>query len=536
MIRDDNILTLVQVLSETLPKDILDYFENAKNEELFITKLEQYMGAWYKEHKDSISFEDVKPLVWYTIENSMELSVNAEQAYAKYVDNRRSSKKNWLNKIKKEYEQIKAGEPASGFLTLDADSYFSLKNMNGPVSDKYDSREEYIENRYEELCKWQKDKETSLINFIYFRELQPIQRVKAFMIEVGLYTFDNIMTQMYGNLEGGLFTSVPDSVFKNAFFSTQQNAYDQISFTFEDGVGTFYNDYSSSEGDNIVRTAFKSVPMTEQEAHDNAIIQSLQNEFKLSDKAKSLDPVDFQILQTICSNLTASVLSGGTMTLSLKSLARQFYKKTSGIRSRDYLLLIRHINKLAEYTLSATRKNEDTKVVEKIILHFMDVHFQIPTSVQNQIRNIDKEIREVLDEKNDDLAGVSMDISETILQIIPGKTITDAWKEDTLQRVYSKTYAQIEDAKTKLFLTIMETERLRIHPKTSQTLDISFFTNRLQFNMAPNKIRSAIKDGLKSLMDTGIVVNNFDFIDKKSIKIDYVPINDTEKLVYKIEK
>ena len=64
MIRDDNILTLVQVLSETLPKDILDYFENAKNEELFITKLEQYMGAWYKEHKDSISFEDVKPLVW----------------------------------------------------------------------------------------------------------------------------------------------------------------------------------------------------------------------------------------------------------------------------------------------------------------------------------------------------------------------------------------------------------------------------------------------------------------------------------------
>ena len=199
MIRDDNILTLVQVLSETLPKDILDYFENAKNEELFITKLEQYMGAWYKEHKDSISFEDVKPLVWYTIENSMELSVNAEQAYAKYVDNRRSSKKNWLNKIKKEYEQIKAGEPASGFLTLDADSYFSLKNMNGPVSDKYDSREEYIENRYEELCKWQKDKETSLINFIYFRELQPIQRVKAFMIEVGLYTFDNIMTQMYGS-------------------------------------------------------------------------------------------------------------------------------------------------------------------------------------------------------------------------------------------------------------------------------------------------------------------------------------------------
>ena len=38
MIRDDNILTLVQVLSETLPKDILDYFENAKNEELFMIK------------------------------------------------------------------------------------------------------------------------------------------------------------------------------------------------------------------------------------------------------------------------------------------------------------------------------------------------------------------------------------------------------------------------------------------------------------------------------------------------------------------
>lgn len=535
MVRDDNFLTLVQVLSETLPEELSNYYSIAKDEHDFILKLKGYMGNWYEEHRDLIDLDDTRFLVWFIIENSMEQSVNAEQAYARYVDNRRSSKKNWLNKVKKEYELIKAGESASGLLTLDADSYFSLKSMNGPVSASYTDRGEYTDKRYEEILKWQKDKETSLLSFIYFGKLQPIQRVKAFMIEIGLFTFDCIMTQMYGNLEGGLFTSVPNSVFQNAFFSTQQNTYDQISFTFEDGVGTFYNDYATEE--NIVRTAFKSVPMSEEDAHDNAIIQSLQNEFKLTDKAKSLDPVDFQILQTICSNLTASALSGGTMTLTLKSLARQFYKKTTGIRSRDYLLLIRHINKLAEYTLSATRKNEETNVVEKIILHFMDVHFQIPTTNSpNDVRNIDREIREVLDEKNDDLADVAMDISETILQIVPGKTIADAWREDTLQRVYSKTYAQIEDAKTKLFLTIMETERLRVYPKTVQTLDVSFFTNRLQFNMAQkSKIRAAIKDGLKSLMDNGIVIEHFEFVDKVHIKISYVPITSTEKLVYKIE-
>ncbi len=534
MVRDDNYLTLVRVLSDTLPAELVDYYSGAVTDPVFLSKLETHMGNWYRDHRADADLSDPMSLIWYTLEHSMELSINAEQAYTKYVDNRRSSKKNWLNKIKKEYELIKEGQESSGLLSVDADSYFSLKNMNGPVSGEFTDRNDYINKRFEEIQEWQKNKETSLLSFIYFDVLQPIQKVKALLIEVGVYSFESIMTQMYGNLEGGLFTSVPASVFLNPFFSYQQNTYDQIGFDYENGVGTFYNEYSLEN--NVIRTAFKTVELSEEEAKDNAIIQSLQNQYKLSDKAKSLDPIDFQILQTICSNLTASVLSGGTMTISLKSLARQFYKKNSGIRGRDYLLLIRHINKLAEYTLSATRRNENTKTVEKIILHFMDVHFQIPTNTQNEIRNIDREIREVLDEKNDELDGVSMDISETILQIIPGKTITDAWKEDTLQRVYSKTYAQIEDAKTKLFLTIMETERLNIYPKTSEILDVSFFTNRLRFNMSASKTRTAIKDGLKSLMDRGIVINNFDFIDKTHIEIKYVPINSTERIVYKIEE
>ncbi len=568
MVRDDNFLTLVKIISATLPSELTDYYNRAKEDPDFILKLKSYMGSWYTEHEDAIDMNEPLFLVWYTVENSMELANNADQAYAKYVDNRRSSKKNWLNKLKKEYEAIEAGqESTDGLLSRDANSYFSLKAMNGPVSGSFTDKKEYIERRYDEVVAWQKDKDTSLISFIYFETLQPIQKCKAFMIEVGLFTFSNIKNEMHGDLESGLFTSVPDSVFKNAFFSTQQNTYEQLSFQFvkgkkNDGRGTgvFFNTYETSSDTDVstVRTAVKTVDIDEKEARDSSIIQSLQNEYKLSERAKSLDPIDFQILQIICSNINVSVLSGDDMDISLKSIARQIYKKkdqivepdkqsddtqnilkkqSTSIRSRDYLRLLRHIDKLANYTLTATRVNKETNVVDKVMLHFIDtIHYQVPTNNQSEVRNIDKDIREFLDESNEDLEGVGgYDISETILQISPGRTIIDSWKQNTLQRVYSKTYDQIEDAKTKLFLTIMETERLRIYPRTSQTLDISFFTNRLQFNMTPSKARSAIKDGLQSLMNKGIVVQNFEFQDKKRLYIDYVPVNNTEKLVYKIE-
>ena len=534
----DKRLILSQIMAEELPDELSSYFNEAITEREFMVKLEDYMGNWYIDHRGTVDLSDPKNLVLYILEENVDIAATIEQVepvYLKFVDNRRSSKKNWFNKIKKEYEEIKEKGSSKGLLSADADSYFSLKTMHGPVSGSFTNKEEYIKERYEQIQAWQKDKETSLLSFMYFRMLPPNSRVKAFMIEVSYYIFKSLATEMYGNVTDGYVATVPRSVNEIPAFSYQQNSFDSLDFTYENGIGNFFNEYFL-KSDSKVRTIVKSVEMSEEEASNVSLIQSLKDNFNISEGAKSLDPVDFQVLQTICSNFNAALLLNGTITLSLKTLAKQFYNKSSGIRGRDYLYLIKRINKLAEYTLSATRRNSETNIVEKIILHFMDVHFQIPTNNRNEVRNIDREISRILDEKNEDLEDVSMDISETILNIVPGKSITDAWKTNAIQRVYFKNYNQIEDSKSKLFLTIMETERLKLYPETTEVLDISFFLNKLQFNMVPRKVRTAITDSLRSLVDKKIVIMDFNFVDKTHIKIDYIPVTSTEKMVYGIEE
>ena len=530
--------TTVKIFSKSLPTYITSYYNKACHERIFLEKLINYMGSWYLSNQKDIDFNNIEWIVRYSIEVNPDPSKSADELYVKFLDNRRSSKKNWVNKLKKEYEEFQSGTLKKGLLKTDIDSYFSLKNLSGPIDDSFSSREEYAKKRVDTVLEWKDNNSSSLLSFIYFDALLPVQRVKAFMIELNISIYEMIKNDLYGDIDRGFVTSIPDMTFKAPFISLLQSTIgDDVKFDYDNDkkLGQFYNEYSSDG--NVVRTIVKSMPMNETDAQNVSVVKALQNTFNLTEKSKALDPIDVQILMLICSNITANVISSGTMTLPLKTIARQFYNKSSGIRGRDYLVLIKRINKLAEYTLSAVRKNDKTKVIEKIIVHFMDVHFQIPTSDTSETteRNIDKELAKVLDEKNDELVGVEMDISETVVQITPGKTITDAWQDKSIQLVYSKTYTQIEDAKIKLFLTIMEAERLRIYPDISENLDISFFTTKIQFNMPASKARTAIKDSLKFLVDKGIVISSFEFIGKTTVHLEFLEVSEAEKLVYKMD-
>lgn len=529
--------THVNVIYENLPHYLIEYYDDRiiSNDEV-LEKIFNEMKDWYVRNRAGLDTSNIKYLIQFVLEINLSMNADITQAYERYIEMRRSQKKYWFKEIQEELGiKGKTAKKSNRMLiTEDCKRYFLLKKTNAPVSGEFKTKDDYIQYRYKEVEEWSKERTRPLITYTYLDFLRPTSQAKAFVIDVGFEVFHYIKEEMYGNLDGFL-TSLPGEIFNNPYFGFRQESLN-LEVKVKDDEVQVLDEYAY--GTSIVQTIVKAYNIEDYiDMSPTDLAERISNDrrgYGLATNMKSLDTNDLALLSIVCSNMTANTLNEDNLEMSLADVCHQFYRKNT-IRKREYLFVLKHIEKLANYTLLSERVNDG--IYEKAILHFFDVHYQMPAEEKSGEINVDKEIAEVINQ--DDLTDdYELDISKSVIQFMIGKTIKDAWKGDLILKVYSKLYNQIEstESKVRAFLFILEGERLRIHPATSiECLPYSFFTSKLRFNnMKPNKIRAEIKNTLQFLFDQKVLIESFS-VEQMGVNIKFYPFTPTEQMVYRID-
>lgn len=526
--------THVNVIYENLPHYLTEFYDERINDEIQ-EKLFNEMKDWYIRHREGLDISNIKYLIQFVLEINLSINADVNQAYDRYIEMRRSQKKYWFKGIQEELH-INGKKPKKSnrkLITEDCNRYFLLKKTKAPVAGDFQNHDEYIKYRYKEIEDWSKERNKPLISYTYFDLLRPTSQAKAFIIDIGFEVFHYIKEEMYGNLDGFL-TSLPGEIFNNPYFGFRQESLN-LEVKVKDDEVQVLDEYTY--GNSTVQTIVKTFNMQDYiDMSPTDLAERINHDrqgYGLATNMKSLDSNDIQLLSIVCSNMTANTLADDNLEMSLADVCHQFYRKNQ-IRKREYLFVLKHIEKLANYTLQSEKLNDG--IYEKVILHFFDVHYQMPAEEKRGEINVDKEIADVINQE--DLAeDYELDISKSVIQFMIGKTIKDAWKGDLIKKVYSKLYNQIgpAESKVKAFLFILEGERLRIHPDTKiECLPYSFFTSKLRFNnMKPNKIRAEIKNILQLLVDQQLLIESFT-IEQLGVNIQFYPFTPTEQMVYRI--
>ena len=531
MERTNNLETITNIIEENISDKIRSF-----NQDVFFndfdlrSQIYTEMGEWCTEKKLRVFDLDLTQLILYTIEMGVTSSTNIDQALSNYLESRRTQKKYRFRLIKEELE-IDGHKPTKRnkrLVTAEAENYFFLKQVGSPViQENFNTKEEYIRFRYEYIKKWFENRASYLIDFTYFRSLQVRSQAKDFLIDLACDVLTYIKEEMYGSLEGYL-TSLPTNIFDAPFFGYRQEKVHPIT-SIQDGQIEVVDEYAYDG--NIIQTVIKSISYDKNKGVDPEVLsEKLVEDFTINKNSKILDSKDLQLLANVCSNITASVLNEDSLTISLQTLCKQFYRKKT-IRTREYIDTLKRSERLSEYTLKASRHTDSG--FEKMIIHFFDIHYHIPTE-SGPNKNIDEEIIEFL--KDETITG--FDYSDAVIQFNIGKSIKDSWRENQIQRVYSKLYNQIEsqESKAKAFLFILEGERLRIYPEGELTLPYSFFLNKLRFSSENlSKIKKEIGKNLDSLKDQHILLEDY-VLKKTGVSLKFYPFSQTERMVYRINE
>ena len=531
MERTNNLETITNIIEENISDKIRSFYQEVfLNDFDLRSQIYTEMGEWCTEKKLRVFDLDLTQLILYTIEMGVTSSTNIDQALSNYLESRRTQKKYRFRLIKEELE-IDGHKPTKRnkrLVTAEAENYFFLKQVGSPViQENFNTKEEYIRFRYEYIKKWFEKRASYLIDFTYFRSLQVRSQAKDFLIDLACDVLTYIKEEMYGSLEGYL-TSLPTNIFDAPFFGYRQEKVHPIT-SIQDGQIEVVDEYAYDG--NIIQTVIKSISYDKNKGVDPEVLsEKLVEDFTINKNSKILDSKDLQLLANVCSNITASVLNEDSLTISLQTLCKQFYRKKT-IRTREYIDTLKRLERLSEYTLKASRHTDSG--FEKMIIHFFDIHYHIPTE-SGPNKNIDEEIIEFL--KDETITG--FDYSDAVIQFNIGKSIKDSWRENQIQRVYSKLYNQIEsqESKAKAFLFILEGERLRIYPEGELTLPYSFFLNKLRFSSENlSKIKKEIGKNLDSLKDQHILLEDY-VLKKTGVSLKFYPFSQTERMVYRINE
>lgn len=531
MERTNNLETITNIIEENISDKIRSFYQEVfLNDFDLRSQIYTEMGEWCTEKKLRVFDLDLTQLILYTIEMGVTSSTNIDQALSNYLESRRTQKKYRFRLIKEELE-IDGHKPTKRnkrLVTAEAENYFFLKQVGSPViQENFNTKEEYIRFRYEYIKKWFENRASYLIDFTYFRSLQVRSQAKDFLIDLACDVLTYIKEEMYGSLEGYL-TSLPTNIFDAPFFGYRQEKVHPIT-SIQDGQIEVVDEYAYDG--NIIQTVIKSISYDKNKGVDPEVLsEKLVEDFTINKNSKILDSKDLQLLANVCSNITASVLNEDSLTISLQTLCKQFYRKKT-IRTREYIDTLKRLERLSEYTLKASRHTDSG--FEKMIIHFFDIHYHIPTE-SGPNKNIDEEIIEFL--KDETITG--FDYSDAVIQFNIGKSIKDSWRENQIQRVYSKLYNQIEsqESKAKAFLFILEGERLRIYPEGELTLPYSFFLNKLRFSSENlSKIKKEIGKNLDSLKDQHILLEDY-VLKKTGVSLKFYPFSQTERMVYRINE
>ena len=467
--------------------------------------------------------------IWFIL--SSENSEYSKEPRDKYNEKRRQARFYWTRVIKQE----KKDAFSKGFIRDDCNSYFDLlKISNNDDMRRYRTEEEYLNVRYDSCMAWGSTSSSNLIAFPQIFHLKQKKIADYFFIDCAFKAFDYIEQKLNGNVVNGYYLILPQLANEGLFaLSTYSKAMEPLvkkdSVLVVDDVNERYTTIVDKvEGD------FSAVV---DNGTQNELIASLVKKGKITLTNDVLNAVDQAVFSHVYTRFSVEDLNQGAKTFSLMPIVKSVYGGRP--KRANYIHVIESFKKLAKYKIEYRETNSRGDLVSAGIFSFWDLVFKTG-ELSDGDAHTDVAIIDGTSQQNMDILDILSsvkDLSALGVEVMPSQHIKNELRNKMNKeniKILTSLYEEELSSKAKKMLAFLVEERTSIYPACSCSLPYETFVAKLRLE-EPRKKRllEQIRGPIGQLKEHNVLVKDFT-MNEYSVDITFVPIDDTERYMYKL--
>ena len=398
--------------------------------------------------------------------------------------NKNKKKKNWLKVFETDYKSLQTPNPSTSTLLYEFKTYEMMQIDELKRAFGVNSAKELIDLRYAEVKSWEKDKNSKLVDFRYFKDKKPNQKLTAFRDDLVLEIIDISNKHFNGSLNDFLTQRATDLIDNpifgiNKMLLQMDTAIDETS-----NSPVLFNDYYVSE-DYILRTLIREP--------ENVKVK----------ECYILDERDSEIIDMIYSKIRPNFYRDKTIEIDIGEITKRIYPTSNGYAYKD---AENRIMKISMYQIQGLIKEKDDIKDTKFNINFFD-HVVIETDPISKKR---------------------------IAKIVFGEILHSRYIHNKTVKIASYQYKQMDSFLSKMLFFTLQKERL----EKSVTQNIGFYFGEYDYMFFRHKIRfrsrkkaenmKLIEESLNEFKDKEFLIRNF----KRNIDsflIEFYPLTKEEK-------
>ena len=552
----DDYFDMADQIAKTLPDEIHKYFKYAVHTSGYLAnELYQQLYPWLKrECKESTNFHfpekatstenyeavlQLKNLLW---------KINFEHAdrdsmvnLLSYREKRRQRKAYYRRVNKKEYA-LKDDKEPKGILYKSADAYFDNQALIIQTGAKeYTSKQAYIDDFYNKIEEWGKDKNTNLVSFPLFSYVTTGKQLDDLELDLGYIFFDTVNFTYHGKCTNdGLITSIPKAVHDSDVFSgsaSPKKANVEVEFSKSMVRLTERRDLEESDGRLLSTThiykesegSYKEDIVTNPAAQHDALSQ-LQERGLLNVQDGGLGSVDREIF-TLAYNSLSLNDTKGIYTTSLSDLAKRLHKRQSRETYED---LIEHIQKISDYKLDYTIY-PDADATESIaggtMRLFSNVAYRYGEASVDGNNSVQFDLRNGEDSDRNAAYMQDMlqraDLSDIEVSVELGRSMLELRNKVNIN-ILTSYYEKVVPPEHKAVLMILQELRVDSKDLTARPT-MKFFVKKLKMeNYRISRVKAQLEKSFDYIVGQGIILKDYE-ISQYDVNLNFLPFSELEK-------
>lgn len=532
---ENQYLIMSKVILDNLPSRFREYFDKRIVGKPLSDEIYNNMKEWFFSKIDeNIGMEvTLLNIIYFIIETSSLENGDANESYKSYLTNKRNRKNYIFNSIRKEY----TGKPTPDdplFLKNKCEQYFDLMSVSEEMV-HYDSKQDYIDMLFKLITEWKSNPESYLFDYMFFEKFDTKRKCACFLVDLGTTIFKIINDQFYGRINGSI-TSIP-SDFLNGLFTLRNETLDLvIEITDEQAVSKKESIIENEDGSTVVINTIYSKHLEDfselNNDEKNAMVKRLIANNELSTTAESLSPRELQVLATVCSSFSASLLAQPCISYNGRAFVSEVLGKKV-VKLREVRQVLKSLDKLKSSEMNIIRKNAKGQVESVGNFSFFDVMYGKNPSGDDstyefQVNNGTEATMQLDDE--------ILSSDEWNINIFPTAFLKDTWTTTLNTEIYTKQYQKIVSPKAKSYMLLMQTERLLAYPEMHKFFSYAYLKGKLRLdNMKASYVKKEILELLRILQEENVVIASYDS-SNTGVTVDFLPFTDLEMDLYKINQ
>ena len=523
---------MAKVLSSKVDHNLSHYFEECQTNGIGM-ELQAQTSEWRTKAKACPEYSpDVSFLnyVWFIL--SEENATNAKVPREKYFQKRRQARIYWTRVVKKE----KSDGYVSGMLHEDCLRYFEIFNFSKEDMKAYSSEQEYLDTRFQSVEAWGKDKDANLIEFPEISHLKQKKIAEYFLLDCQFKIFDYILKNLRADVVTGYYTIYPQLVNDGLFSFTSANK-EMTAKVQEDAV--IVVDDVNAKYNTVVNRIPGNFKDFVESGTQNELVVSLVKSGKLSLNNDVLNAFDQDVFTAVYSSFSVDELNKGKKWSHLQEITRAVFGPK--LRRDNYISVIQSLKKMARYKLEFKESNSQGDFVSSRTVGFYDLDIKSNAStdpdVHVDVSIVDGYSKQNFDDLNKELESIK-DLSCLDIGIEPTYFIRNelrsAMNEKNIKILTSMVKEELS-SKDRQMLRLLVEIRTSAYPSLNCSVTYEDFESKLRL-VEPKKKRrrEQIDSSIGHLKAHHVLIDNY-VMNEYSVDITFIPMNDIERDMYKLE-